>query len=389
MRLTLRTLLAYIDDTLEPTQAKEIGLKVAESDVAQELIERIKAVTRRRGLTIPPASGPDRIDANTVSDYLDNDLAPEAISEVEELALNSDVHLAEIAACHQILTLVLGEPANVPPVARQRMYQLVRGPEADPSRRATRVAPPTEPGDSRSLREHQAARRGARLRLIGAGIIALAFGVAIWQAMTNVPRQNAPLPGEQRPVTGGETAALPTPPAEKGNPEPKPPENPNPPDKSGEPKPEPKPEPPKPPIDQPPDRKPSDQRTEIGTFATKDAILLARGADGPWTRIAPDARISTAAAMLTLPGYHDELKLDCGARLFLWGNMPEWIPAGILECQVTLFAPPDGFDLDLMLDRGRIYLVGGPKPIRARLRLASEIWDVTLADAGTEIVVDV
>src|SRR5438128_4473734 len=136
MRLTLRTLLAYIDDTLEPTQAKEIGQKVAESDVAQELIERIKAVTRRRGLTIPPASGPDRIDANTVSDYLDNDLAPEAISEVEELALNSDVHLAEIAACHQILTLVLGEPANVPPTARQRMYGLIKGRESIPYRKA-------------------------------------------------------------------------------------------------------------------------------------------------------------------------------------------------------------------------------------------------------------
>ena len=55
MRLTLRTLLAYIDDTLDPAQAREIGQKVAESDVAQELIERIKTVTRRRGLTVPPA----------------------------------------------------------------------------------------------------------------------------------------------------------------------------------------------------------------------------------------------------------------------------------------------------------------------------------------------
>ena len=86
MRLTLRTLLAYIDDTLDPAQAREIGQKVAESDVAQELIERIKAVTRRRGLTVPPASGPDKIDANTVAEYLDSDLSPEMVAEVEEMA---------------------------------------------------------------------------------------------------------------------------------------------------------------------------------------------------------------------------------------------------------------------------------------------------------------
>ena len=41
MRLTLRTLLAYLDDALEPGQARLIGQKVAESDAAQELIGRI------------------------------------------------------------------------------------------------------------------------------------------------------------------------------------------------------------------------------------------------------------------------------------------------------------------------------------------------------------
>src|SRR3954454_17757260 len=127
MRLTLRTLLAYLDDTLDPSQAREIGQKVAESHVAQELIERIKKVTRRRGLTIPPAAGPDKIDANIVAEYLDNDLPSDKVAEVEEHALGADVVLAELAACHQILALVLGEPAPVPPTARQRMYQLVKG----------------------------------------------------------------------------------------------------------------------------------------------------------------------------------------------------------------------------------------------------------------------
>src|SRR6266545_5484894 len=43
-QLTLRTLLAYIDDTLEPAMARQLGAKVAESDLAQELIEKIKRV---------------------------------------------------------------------------------------------------------------------------------------------------------------------------------------------------------------------------------------------------------------------------------------------------------------------------------------------------------
>ena len=75
MRLTLRTLLAYLDDTLEPGEIKDIGQKVAESDAAQELIARIKQVTRRRRLTTPRRTGPDaKFDPNTIAEYLDNEL---------------------------------------------------------------------------------------------------------------------------------------------------------------------------------------------------------------------------------------------------------------------------------------------------------------------------
>ncbi len=137
MRLTLRTLLAYLDDTLEPVEIKTIGQKVTESDTAQELIARIKQVTRRRRITTPPATGPNAFDPNLVADYLDNELSSEEVAELEKICLESDVHLSEVASCHQILTLVLGEPALVPPTAKERMYSLVHGREAIPFRKAS------------------------------------------------------------------------------------------------------------------------------------------------------------------------------------------------------------------------------------------------------------
>src|SRR5262249_52461199 len=104
MRLTLRTLLAYLDDTLEPAEIKAIGQKVAASDAAQELIARIKAVTRKRRLTVPPLTGPGaRFDSNDVAEYLDNELPGDKVTELEKLCLDADVNLAEVAACHQIL----------------------------------------------------------------------------------------------------------------------------------------------------------------------------------------------------------------------------------------------------------------------------------------------
>src|SRR5207248_3058204 len=78
VRLTLRTLLAYLDDQLEPAEIKRIGQKVAESDAAQELIARIKQVTRRRRLTTPTDGGAgERFDANIGAAYLDSELPAE------------------------------------------------------------------------------------------------------------------------------------------------------------------------------------------------------------------------------------------------------------------------------------------------------------------------
>jgi hypothetical protein len=125
MRLTLRTLLAYLDDILEPAQAREIGEKIAESSVATELTGRIRDILRRRRITAPQISGPGSgPDPNLTAEYLDNTLSPQAVAEFEQICLESDVHLAEVAACHQILTLVLGEPADVSPELRQRMHAL-------------------------------------------------------------------------------------------------------------------------------------------------------------------------------------------------------------------------------------------------------------------------
>src|SRR5262249_40102784 len=81
MRLTLRTLLAWLDDTLQPTQVKEIGSQVAGSPFAQELTERIHRVTRQRRLAVPSSSGPDGVDPNIVASYLDNELDPEEVAD--------------------------------------------------------------------------------------------------------------------------------------------------------------------------------------------------------------------------------------------------------------------------------------------------------------------
>ena len=122
MRLTLRTLLAYLDDVLEPADTKDIGQKIQESPMAQLLVSRIREVMRRRRLKAPEVFGPEMgIDPNIVAQYLDNTLQSDRYADVERVLLASDEMLAEAAACHEVLTI---DPPEVAQMMRERLYAL-------------------------------------------------------------------------------------------------------------------------------------------------------------------------------------------------------------------------------------------------------------------------
>lgn len=138
MRLTLRTLLAYLDNTLSPQDAETLRNKLTESGFATALVARIRQTISQSdlGATSPTAVDPVG-DPNVVGEYLDSTMPAEQIAEVERATLESDVRLAEAAACHQILTMVLGQPAVVPEALRQRIHSMGASIRTQPSQAST------------------------------------------------------------------------------------------------------------------------------------------------------------------------------------------------------------------------------------------------------------
>ncbi len=431
MRLTLRTLLAYLDDTLEPSEIKQIGQKVAESDAAQELIARLKQVTRRRRLTTPPDTGKgEPFDPNTVAAYLDNELPSEQVAELEKICLESDVHLAEIAACHQILTLVLGEPALVPPTAKERMYGLVKGREAIPFRKAPAHAPAAENDLDETddammsvLAFHRQQSGWKRWALpVGGVLLFLALPVvlivALMQGSSSPPRDTHPPvvvntdksnPDKDTPKdkdldatkdrTKDGDSSKDKPEKDVGDPnKDKIAANKDNAAKDGEPvkdkaakdgageglK-----------IEKPAEA--SKERREVAVYQGSakqgsPSILVQRQHDDKtWKRLAPNTGLFSTDQIVSLPGYTSEIFTTSGVRLHLWGMMPQLTQQHqfLFESAVTLNANPK-FDLDLTLERGRIYLVNAKDkgPARVRVRFDKEVWDVTLTEPECEVAID-
>jgi hypothetical protein len=425
-------LLAYLDDTLDSSQVKQIGQKVAESDTAQELIARIKQVTRRRRLTTPPVGGPGtKIDPNLIAEYLDNKLSEDDVAEVEQICLGSDVHLAEVAACHQILTLVMGEPILIPPTSRQRMYGLVKGREAIPFRR-----PPAEDRVEREREESYetdetlrlglpALRRGSwtsRLILIGGGLavcalLALVVIQALQLGALRSKEDNTALASGQekkateqqgqgpaanqetkpegsaqqgqtsketqqtRPGTGKETTRKETGSGSQG-------QNP-----SGTGK--------RVPSEKTPPGKPSNDVVPVADFVQLDdpqdpALLLQYDSKKKtWRRLdSHNSKVMTGERLVSLPGFQSVVDTESGVRLILWGQQPEMSfyvmptiekrlgPDGkVTDVKVQSVQLPrttesmvelhrnDEFSLDLTLLRGRVVLQNRQgKPIHVRVR---------------------
>jgi hypothetical protein len=426
VRLTLRTLLAYLDDTLEPAQAKLIGQKIAESDQARELIERIQQVTRRRRVTTPPDHGPGgKIDANTLGEYLDNAVAPEKAAEIEEICLASDAHLAEIAACHQVLSLILGEPALVPPSARQRMYGLVKGPEAIPFRKppSTGSKGDIDLNDGREVDDTLrlglppviGKHKGNPLVMVVAGVVAACLLlVAVWQLLRK-PADSAMGPNNNNNSNTQVVQVAPvmdkTPPIieRKGvNDEVKQ-------EKQDDPKKD---------KDEQKNGKtdvkklaaevklppvviessggaPSHVVKPIGKLvngAKEPAILLQYVADKmEWQRIGgKNAEVSSGVPLVSLPAAKSVIQLDNGLKLTLVGlSMPELVYAPALYESAVVVHAGEQVDLDLTLRRGRIRVAAPERPAKVRIRFDNptnpdqqESVEIATQRPGTEFLVE-
>lgn len=127
MRLTMRTLLNWINENLSEEDARLIAQKVDESELAKALKNQIEDV-----MSLPRLAAPSVLDgtplgnANSSANYLDNSMAPELTPEYEKFCLHNEVILGEVAACHQILSQVLNATLEVSPELRTRLCALYR-----------------------------------------------------------------------------------------------------------------------------------------------------------------------------------------------------------------------------------------------------------------------
>ena len=125
MRLTLRKLLAFLDDQpLSVEQRRKIQAFLEEDLPAEELLQRLQSLAIQPRMACPGVATAGTLDANTVAQYVDNALDAELCPKFERACLKSDAALAELSAVHQIICRMSEQPANIPPRLRDRIYQI-------------------------------------------------------------------------------------------------------------------------------------------------------------------------------------------------------------------------------------------------------------------------
>lgn len=192
MRLTVRTLLAWLDRVLPPEEQDQLAAKVEASVPARQLVDRIRQVVERPTIPSPRVEGRGLgADANSVAEYLDNCLESERLEAFERICIESDMHLAEVAACHEMLAALARDPGVATPLdatGRRRLLEAMghhsttvfadlERREAASNARAIRSAIEAVPGKPGPHREP--ARRRASRAAWAAALTAVALLVAL------------------------------------------------------------------------------------------------------------------------------------------------------------------------------------------------------------------
>ena len=172
MRLTLRTLLAHQHGLLNEQQAAIISQKIEQSPFVAQLLRHLQDRVGRREIVPLTIEARGCASLEKVMRYLDHALPAEEVVKLENECFASDRLLAEVAACHEILSQWLSTPAPVEPTLRQRLYAVIPGTSAAVAGTDDEIAielpalafsseAPSQPRAERKPQAEQPARKGS------------------------------------------------------------------------------------------------------------------------------------------------------------------------------------------------------------------------------------
>jgi transposase-like protein len=140
-----------------------------------------------------------------------------------------------------------------------------------------------------------------------------------------------------------------------------------------------------------PAKEKEEPRVVVATSQAPAGTLLSRASpEDAWQAVAPKSEVHSRDLLLAMPLSRTSVRSKNGAvELTFWGNLPQLSPLPILESAVVL-NEPKAVDLDVSPDRGRVVLknVRDKGAATVRVRLAASDWELTLAEPGTEIALE-
>jgi len=163
MRLTLRRLLAWLDGILPADEQHSVGEKVSAGQFASMLVERIRHVVSQPaiGAPAPDARGLGG-DANSVAQFIHTTLPVEHLERFERICFESDMHLAEVAACHALFAEFTRDPSVLQGLdgrVSEQLKTLVRQRRAEEAAGIHSRSPGTDAADHDESRETARALR--------------------------------------------------------------------------------------------------------------------------------------------------------------------------------------------------------------------------------------